>query len=76
MIRVITKQKYAVDANNGKVFLSLKRIKKVSPVKYPEEENAKIAVNGKNLYQMMDEDVNILKRAIKWVQGVLHVLLF
>ncbi|MDP3244264.1 MAG: hypothetical protein Q8M83_01255 [bacterium] len=51
MIRVITKQKYAVDASNGKVFLNLKRIKKVSLVKYQEEENAENAVNGKNLYQ-------------------------
>ena len=25
---------------------------------------------------MMDEDISILKRAIKWIQGVLHVLLF
>ena len=25
---------------------------------------------------MMDEDISILKRAIKWIRGVLHVLLF
>ena len=25
---------------------------------------------------MMDEDISILKRAIKWIRGVLHVLVF
>ncbi len=51
MIRVSTRQKYAVDVNNVKVFLNLQRIKKVSLVKYPEEVNAENAVNGKNPYR-------------------------
>ena len=46
---VSRKQKYVVDANNEKVFLNLKRIRKVLLVKYQGEVNVGIVVVGKNL---------------------------
>jgi len=46
---VSRKQKYVVDANNEKVFLNLKRIKKVSAARSQGEVNVGIVVVGKNL---------------------------
>ena len=50
VIHVIRKLKYAVDARYGRVYLNLKKIRKVSLVKYPEGGNAENAANGKSRY--------------------------
>jgi len=55
VIHVSTKQKYAVGVNNGKVFLSLKRIRKVFVVKYQEEVNVESVASGNDLYPKRQE---------------------
>jgi len=47
---VLMRQKYAVGVNNGKVFLNLKRIKKVLRVKYQEGANVESVASGNDLY--------------------------
>ena len=134
---VLMKQKYAVDVNNGKAFLNLKRIRKALLIKYQEggecrgcrkwkrpipkktrEEFEKTnpqppigkpfhcpicdrtiirqykndvvldhfhdtgKVRGwicrmcNNSMGMMEDNVSILKRAIKWLQGTLRTFSF
>jgi len=52
---VSMKQKYAAGVNNGKVFLNLKRIRKVLLVKYQEGENVESVANGNDLYPRKQE---------------------
>jgi len=75
VIRVSTRQKYAVDVNNVKVFLNLKRIKKVSLVKYPEEVNAGYAVNAKNPYQGR-QDLNMKRLTLDHLSVSHSIVLF
>jgi hypothetical protein len=49
------KQKYAAGVNNGKVFLNLKRIRKVFVVKYQEEANVESVASGNELYPKRQE---------------------
>lgn len=46
--RVSTRQKYAEGVNNGKVFLNLKRIRKLFAAKYQGEVNVRSAAVGKS----------------------------
>lgn len=46
---VSTKQRYAEGVNNQRVFLNLKKIKKVSAARSRGEVNVEIVVVGKNL---------------------------
>jgi len=49
------RQKYAVGVNNGKVFLNLKKIRKVFVVKYQEGVNVESVANGNDLYPKKQE---------------------
>ena len=49
MTPVLTKQRYAEGVSNQRVFLNLKKIKKVSVARSQEEANVGIVVVGKNL---------------------------
>jgi len=53
--RVSMRQKYAVGVNNGKVFLNLKRIRKLFVVKYREGVNVENVASGNDLYPKKQE---------------------
>jgi hypothetical protein len=44
------KQKYAAGVNSGKVFLNLRRIRKLLPVKYRGGVNVESVASGNDLY--------------------------
>jgi hypothetical protein len=50
VIPVLMKQKYAVGVKNGKVFLNLKKIRKLLPVKYQEGVNVGSVASGSAQY--------------------------
>ena len=52
---VLMKQKYAVDVNNGKAFLNLKRIRKALLIKYQEGVSVEGAANGNDPYPRKQE---------------------
>jgi len=60
----LMRQKYAVGVNNGKVSLSLRRIKKVLGVKYQEGENVESVANGNDPYLVRQE-----KNMKKYIQS-------
>jgi len=50
VIPVLMKRKYVVGVNREKVFLNLKKIRRLLPVKYQEGVNVENVANGNDLY--------------------------
>jgi hypothetical protein len=55
VIYVLTRQKYVADVSSRKVFLNLKRIKKVFVVKYQEGVSVESVVSGNDPYPKRQE---------------------
>jgi len=72
---VSMKQKYAAGVNNGKVFLNLKRIRKVLLVKYQEGVNVEIVASGNDLYPRRQER-NLKKQTHSHLWVNLFIALF